>query len=58
MPLAIVSRGSREGVAVLMDLDELVDHWTLLMDERELVAGKRGPARLGFARMAQRSADP
>lgn len=43
---------------MLMDLDELVDHWTLLMDERELVAGKRGPARLGFARMAQRSADP
>jgi TnpA family transposase len=36
-------------VAVLMDLDELVDHWTLLKDERELVAGKRGPTRLGFA---------
>jgi len=32
-----------------MDLDELVDHWTLLKDERELVAGKRGPTRLGFA---------
>jgi len=32
-----------------MDLDELVDHWTLLTDERELVAGKRGPTRLGFA---------
>jgi len=38
-----------ENVAVLMDLDELVDHWTLLKDERELVAGKRGPTRLGFA---------
>jgi hypothetical protein len=36
-------------VAVLMDLDELVDHWTLLKDERELIAGKRGPTRLGFA---------
>jgi hypothetical protein len=34
---------------MLMDLDELVDHWTLLTDERELVAGKRGPTRLGFA---------
>ena len=34
---------------VLVDLDELVDHWTLLKDERELVAGKRGPTRLGFA---------
>ncbi len=32
-----------------MDLDGLVDHWTLLKDERELVAGKRGPTRLGFA---------
>ena len=32
-----------------MDLDELVDHWTLLKDERELVAVKRGPTRLGFA---------
>ena len=32
-----------------MDLDELVDHWTLLKDEQELVAGKRGPTRLGFA---------
>jgi hypothetical protein len=49
VPLAIVSRGSRESVAVLMDLDELVDHWTLLKDERELVAVKRGPTRLGFA---------
>ncbi|MFG1955733.1 DUF4158 domain-containing protein [Micromonospora sp. NPDC048830] len=32
-----------------MDLDELVEHWTLLDDERELIAGKRGPTRLGFA---------
>ena len=32
-----------------MDLDELAGHWTLLKDERELVAGKRGPPRLGFA---------
>ena len=32
-----------------MNLDELVEHWTLLKDERELVAGKRGPTRLGFA---------
>jgi len=36
-------------VAVLMDLDELAGYWTLLTDERELVAGKRGPTRLGFA---------
>jgi hypothetical protein len=32
-----------------MDLDELVEHWTLLEDERQLVAGKRGATRLGFA---------
>ena len=32
-----------------VDLDELADHWTLLDDERELIAGKRGPTRLGFA---------
>ncbi len=25
-----------------IDLGELVEHWTLLDDERELVAGKRG----------------
>jgi hypothetical protein len=36
-------------VVVLMDLDELAGHWTLLKDERELIAGKRGPTRLGFA---------
>jgi hypothetical protein len=36
-------------MARALDLDELVDQWTLLDDERELVAGKRGPARLGFA---------
>jgi TnpA family transposase len=32
-----------------VDLDELVGHWTLLDDEQQLVAGKRGPTRLGFA---------
>ena len=30
-------------------LDELVEHWTVLDDERDLIAGKRGPTRLGFA---------
>ena len=32
-----------------LDLDELVEHWTLLDDELKLIAGKRGPTRLGFA---------
>jgi Domain of unknown function (DUF4158) len=31
------------------DQDELVDRWTLIGNEPELVAGKRGPTRLGFA---------
>jgi hypothetical protein len=35
-------------MARALDLDELVEHWTLLDDERELIAGKRGPTRLGF----------
>jgi hypothetical protein len=36
-------------MARLLDLDELVEHWTLLDDKRELIAGKREPTRLGFA---------
>ncbi|MFM9809061.1 DUF4158 domain-containing protein [Streptomyces scabiei] len=32
-----------------LDLDELVQHWTLLKDEQVLVSGKRGATRLGFA---------
>jgi hypothetical protein len=34
---------------VSVELDELVEHWTLLDGEHELVAGKRGATRLGFA---------
>jgi hypothetical protein len=36
-------------VVVRVDLDELVEHRILLDDERDLVAGKRGPTRLGLA---------
>lgn len=32
-----------------LDLDELVDHWTVLEDERMLVDAKHGATRLGFA---------
>lgn len=32
-----------------LDLDELVADWTLGGEEPDLVAGKRGPTRLGFA---------
>lgn len=31
-----------------LDLDELVEHWTLLKDEQAIVSGKRGATRLGF----------
>lgn len=31
------------------DLHDLVEHWTLLGDENDLVAGKRGGTRLAFA---------
>ena len=33
---------------VPLDIDELVERWTLLDGERELVAGKRDATRLGF----------
>jgi hypothetical protein len=36
-------------MARAVDLDELVEQWTLLDGERELIAGRRGPTRLGFA---------
>jgi hypothetical protein len=49
IPLAIVSRRSRESVVVQADLGELVEHWMLLDDGWDLVAGKRGPMRLGSA---------
>lgn len=32
-----------------LDQDELIDRWTLVGDELELVSGKRGATRLGFA---------
>jgi hypothetical protein len=34
---------------VPLEIDDLVEHWTVLDDERELIAGKRGATRLGFA---------
>lgn len=34
---------------VPVELGELVERWTLLEDERQLVAGKGGATRLGFA---------
>lgn len=34
-----------------VDLDELVEHWTVLEDERDLVEAKYGATRLGFALM-------
>src|SRR5258705_15929 len=39
-------------MARVLDLDELVEDWTLLDDERDLGAGKRGPTRIGSRRGA------
>ena len=30
-------------------MDELVEHWTVLAAERDLISAKRGATRLGFA---------
>jgi hypothetical protein len=30
-------------------MDELVEHWTVLAGERDLISGQRGATRLGFA---------
>ncbi len=32
-----------------LDQDELVEHWALLRDDLDRVAGNRGAAKLGFA---------
>jgi Domain of unknown function (DUF4158) len=32
-----------------LGLDELVERWTVMEDDQKLIAGKRGPTRLGFA---------
>jgi hypothetical protein len=31
-----------------VDVDELIEFWTLLDEDRELLAGKRGATALGF----------
>lgn len=32
-----------------VDMDQLVEHWTVLDDEQDLVTGKRGATKLGFS---------
>ena len=46
-PSATLTRAG--GIRWPLELDELVEHWTLLDDDQDLVAGKRGATRLGFA---------
>src|SRR5215211_4892211 len=41
--------GRMPAVDARVDLDELVERWTLLGGEQDLVAGKRGATRLRFA---------
>lgn len=36
-------------MARVVDEDELIGNWTLVGEELELLAGRRGPTRLGFA---------
>lgn len=36
-------------MARTVDEDELIEHWTLIGEELELLAGKRGPTKLAFA---------
>jgi hypothetical protein len=38
-------------VARVVDEDELIEHWTLLDEEMELLAGRRGPTKLAFGLM-------
>ncbi len=38
-------------VARVVDEDELIEHWTLVDEEMELLAGRRGPTKLAFALM-------
>jgi hypothetical protein len=38
-------------VARAVDEDELIEHWTLLDEEMELLSGRRGPTKLAFALM-------
>lgn len=45
-------------MAAQTDLDELVGHWILLKGQRELITGKRGPARLAFALLLKVCARP
>jgi hypothetical protein len=44
-------RGTEDEIPVArgVDEDELIEHWTLVGDGWTLLAGKRGPTRLGFA---------
>lgn len=38
-------------MVVKLDEDELIEHWTLVDEEMELLAGRRGPTKLAFALM-------
>ena len=43
------SVGERDPVACTVDEDELIEHWTLVGAELDLLAGKRGPTKLACA---------
>ncbi len=44
----------RRGVKRDWSADELIEHWTLLPGEKQWLANKTGPTRLGFGTTASR----
>ena len=36
-------------MARVLDEDELIEHWTLVGDELDLLTGRTGPSKLGLA---------
>jgi len=45
----IACPGAVDAVSRVLDEDELIEHWTLVGDELNLLTGRTGPSRLGRA---------
>jgi hypothetical protein len=43
------SAGGADVMARVLDEDELIEHWTLVGDELDLLTGRTGQSRLGLA---------
>src|SRR5260221_10781326 len=44
-----LSAGGAVALARVLDEDEPIEHWTLIGDELDLLAGRTGPSKLGLA---------